>query len=353
MANFGPKDIKKLREMTDAGMMDCKKALTEADGDMDKAVAWLRDQGMGAAAKKAGKVAAEGAIGVKVEGNKAVIVEINSQTDFVAQNDKFKALMDTVVNHAFENNLKDAEAINASTINGEPFADYLSLQVATIGEKLDVRRAALIVGDETTAVNGYVHSNGQNGVIIEAKCDSAKTAEAMTPVLKEVAMHAAAMSPKTLSYKDFDPTFVEEETKGRIIAIEKENEELVRLGKTLKNIPQYISMSQLTDEVMAAAEALLKEELKAEGKPEKIWDRILPGKIERFISDNTTLDQELCLLDQKFVMDDSKTVLEYIQEKAKAAGGSADIVHFVRLEVGEGIEVAEEDFAAEVAAQMG
>lgn len=353
MANFGPKDIKKLREMTDAGMMDCKKALTEADGDMDKAVAWLRDQGMGAAAKKAGKVAAEGAIGVKVEGNKAVIVEINSQTDFVAQNDKFKALMSTVVNHAFENNLKDAEAINASTINGEPFSEYLSLQVATIGEKLEVRRAALIVGDETTAVNGYVHSNGQNGVIIEAKCDSAKTAEAMIPVLKDVAMHAAAMSPKTLSYKDFDPTFVAEETQGRIIAIEKENEELSRLGKTLKNIPQFISMSQLTEEVMAAAEALLKEELKAEGKPENIWDRILPGKIERFISDNTTLDQELCLLDQKFVMDDSKTVLEYIQEKAKAAGGSANIVHFVRLEVGEGIEVAEEDFAAEVAAQMG
>ena len=353
MANFGPKDIKKLREMTDAGMMDCKKALTEADGDMDKAVEWLRDQGMGAAAKKAGKVAAEGAIGVRVEGSKAVIVEINSQTDFVAQNDKFKALMNTVVDHAFENNLKDAEAINASTINGEPFSEYLSQQIATIGEKLDVRRAALIEGDETTAVNGYVHSNGQNGVIIEAKCDSAKTAEAMRPVLKEVAMHAAAMAPSTLSYKDFDPAFVEEETKGRIIAIEKENEELTRLGKTLKNIPQYISMSQLTDEVMAEAEALLKEELKAEGKPEKIWDRILPGKIARFIADNTTLDQEQCLLDQNFVMDDSKTVLEYVQEKAKAAGGSADIVHFVRLEVGEGIEVAEEDFAAEVAAQMG
>ncbi len=124
------------------------------------------------------------------------------------------------------------------------------------------------------------------------------------------------------------------------------------LGKTLKNIPTYISMSQLTDEVMAAAEALLKEELQAEGKPEKIWDRILPGKIERFISDNTTLDQEQCLLDQKFVMDDSKTVFEYIQDKAKEVGGTAEIVHFVRLEVGEGIEVVEEDFAAEVAAQM-
>ena len=352
MANFGPKDIKKLREMTDAGMMDCKKALAESDGDMDKAVAWLRDQGMGAAAKKASKTAAEGSVAVKVEGKKAVIVEINSQTDFVAQNDKFKALLSTVVNHAFDNSLADADAINASTINGEPFAEFLAQQIAVIGENLVVRRAALIEGDETTAVNGYVHSNSQNGVIIEAKCDSAETAEAMTPVLKEVAMHAAAMAPKTLSFKDFDPTFVEEETKGRITAIEKENEELVRLGKPLKNVPQYISMSQLTEEVMAEAENMLKEALAAEGKPEKIWDKILPGKIARFIADNTTLDKELCLLDQNFVMDDSKTVLAYVQEKAKAAGGSADIVHFVRLEVGEGIEVVEEDFAAEVAAQM-
>ena len=353
MANFGPKDIKKLREMTDAGMMDCKKALTEAEGDMDKAVEWLRNQGMGAAAKKAHKVAAEGAIGVKVDGKKAVIVEINSQTDFVAKNDKFLSVVSEVVDHAFANDFADAEAINASTINGEPFADYLSQQIAMIGEKLVVRRAALIKGDETTAVSGYVHSNNQNGVIIEAKCDSAKTAEAMTPILREVAMHAAAMAPSTLSYKDFDPTYVADETQGRIVAIEKENEELGRLGKTLRHIPQYISMSQLTDEVMAAAEAALKEELKAEGKPEQIWDRILPGKIARFIADNTTLDQEQCLLDQNFVMDDSKTVAEYITDKAAAAGGTAEITNFIRLEVGEGIEVEEEDFAAEVAAQMG
>jgi len=352
MANFGPKDIKKLREMTDAGMMDCKKALVSSDGDMDGAVAWLRDQGMGAAAKKAGKVAAEGAIGVKVEGKKAVIVEINSQTDFVAQNDKFLAVMSDVVNHTFDNAIADAEAINASTINGEPFAEYISQKTATIGEKLVVRRSALIDADENTAVNGYVHSNGQNGVIIEAKCDSAATAEAMTAALKDVAMHAAAMSPTTLTYKDFDAAYVAEETKGRIIAIEKENEELSRLGKTLKNVPQYISMSQLTEDVMAKAEAALKAELAAEGKPEKIWDRILPGKIARFISDNTTLDQEQCLLDQNFVMDDSKTVAEYITDKAKAAGGTAEITRFVRLEVGEGIEVEEEDFAAEVAAQM-
>jgi len=353
MANFGPKDIKKLREMTEAGMMDCKKALAASDGDMDKAVAWLRDKGMGAAAKKAGKVAAEGSIAIKTEGKKASIIEINSQTDFVAKNEKFIGLMDTVVNHAFDNALCDADAINNSKINGEAFSEYLSQMTASIGEKLVVRRAALIDADENTAVNAYVHSNKQNGVIIEAKCDSAKTAEAMTSVLKEIAMHAAAMSPSTLSYKDFDATYVADETKGRIVAIEKENEELVRLGKTLKNVPTYISMSQLTEEVMTNAENALKEELKAEGKPEKIWDRILPGKIARFIADNTTLDQEQCLLEQNFVMDDSKTVGEYIAQKAKQAGGTAEITHFVRLEVGEGIEVAEEDFAAEVAAQMG
>ena len=353
MANFGPKDIKKLREMTDAGMMDCKKALTESDGNMDKAVEWLRNQGLGAAAKKAGKVAAEGAVSVKVDGSKAVIVEINSQTDFVAQNDKFKSVLSEVVNHAFDNNIANAEDINSSTINGQSFEEYLSLQVATIGEKLVVRRSALINGDDTTAVNGYVHANGQVAVIIEAKCDSEATAKAMTSALKDVAMHAAAMSPSTLSFKDFDANFVEEETKGRIVAIEKENEELSRLGKTLKNIPLYISMSQLTEEVMAKAEDALKAELKAEGKPEKIWDRILPGKIARFISDNTTLDQEQCLLDQKFVMDDSKTVAEYIADKAKSAGGTAEITTFTRLEVGEGIEVEEEDFAAEVAKQMG
>ena len=349
MANFGPKDIKKLREMTEAGMMDCKKALAESDGDMDKAVAWLRDKGMGAAAKKAGKVAAEGAIGVRVEGKKAVLVEINSQTDFVAQNEKFLEVMSDVVNHTFDNSIENAEAINASTINGAPFEEYISQKTATIGEKLVVRRSALIEADENTAVNGYLHSNGQNGVIIKAKCDSAETAEAMTPVLKEIAMHAAAMSPSTLSYKDFDAQYVAEETQGRIVAIEKENEELVRLKKPLKNIPQYISMSQLTDDVMASVEVTLKEELAKEGKPEKIWDKILPGKIARFISDNTTLDQEQCLLDQNFVMDDSKTVAEYIAEKS---AGKAEITGFIRLEVGEGIEVEEEDFAAEVAAQM-
>lgn len=352
MANFGPADIKKLREMTDAGMLDCKKALTEADGVMDKAVEWLRDQGLGAAAKKASKVAAEGLVGMKVEGKKAVIVEVNSQTDFVAKNEKFTTFVNDTINHAFENDLSDADAINNSSINSQSFGEYLSMQIATIGENMVVRRSGMLVGDENTAINGYIHANGQVGVIIAAKCDSAKTADAMTAPLKDVAMHAAAMKPTTLSYKDFDASYVADETQGRIIKIEKENEERARLGKPLLNIPQYISMAQLTDDVLAAAEADIKEKLKAEGKPEQIWDKIVPGQIARFISDNTTLDQEQCLLDQKFVMDDSITVAQYIENKAKAAGGSAEIISFIRLEVGEGIEVAQEDFAAEVAKQM-
>ena len=350
MANFGPKDIKKLRETTSAGMMDCKNALKETDGDFDAAIAWLREKGLGAAAKKAGKVAAEGVVSVQVSDNKAVIIEINSQTDFVAQNDTFKAVVSEITNHAFENSLGDADAINASEINGQPFADYLSLQIATIGENLVVRRAGMIASDdETVAINGYVHANNRVAVLLGAKCEDADTAKKVSAELKNIAMHAAAMSPSTLSYKDFDAQFVADETAGRIEKIKKENEELVRLGKPLKNVPQYVSMAQITDEVLAEAKSAIEAELASEGKPEKIWDKIVPGKLERFISDNTLLDQELALLDQKYVMDDSVTIAEHIE---KISGGKATITDFIRLEVGEGIEVEEEDFAAEVASQM-
>lgn len=350
MANFGPKDIKKLRETTNAGMMDCKNALKETDGDFDAAITWLREKGLGAAAKKASKVAAEGVVSVEVADNKAVIVEINSQTDFVAQNDVFKGVVTEITKHAFDNNLGDADAINASTINGQDFSEYLSLKIASIGENLVVRRAGMITSDdETVAINGYVHANSQVAVLLGAKCDDADTAKKVATELKNIAMHAAAMSPSTLSYKDFDPQFVADETAGRIEKVKKDNEELTRLGKPLKNVPAYVSMSQLTDEVLAEAKSAIEAELAAEGKPEKIWDRIVPGKLERFISDNTLLDQELALLDQKYVMDDSVTVAQHIE---KISGGKATITDFIRLEVGEGIEVAEEDFAAEVAKQM-
>ena len=350
MANFGPKDIKKLRETTNAGMMDCKKALQEADGDFDGAIAWLREKGLGAAAKKASKVAAEGVISVKVGDDKAVIIEINSQTDFVAQNDVFKGVVNKITEHAYNSSLADADAINNSEIDGQPFAEYLSLQIATIGENLVVRRAGMISSDdETVAINGYLHANSRVGVLLGAKCEDKETAEKVRAELKNIAMHAAAMRPKTLSYTDFDAQFVADETNGRIEKVKKENEELARLGKTLKNVPEFVSRQQLTDEVIAKAKEAIEAELKAEGKPEKIWDKIVPGKLERYISDNTLLDQELALLDQKYVLDDSMTVGEYI---TKVSNGKAQITDFIRLEVGEGIEVKEEDFAAEVAKQM-
>ena len=347
---FGPKDIKKLRETTSAGMMDCKNALKESDGNFDKAVAWLKEKGLGAAAKKSSKVAAEGVVSIEVSDNKAVIVEINSQTDFVAQNDVFKAVVTEITHHTFEGDLADADAINASTINGQPFAEHLSLKIATIGENLVVRRSGMIASDDdTVAINGYLHANSRVAVLLGAKCEDASIVEKVRAELKNIAMHAAAMSPSTLSYSDFDAEFVESETKGRIEVVKKDNEERVRLGKTPKNVPIYVSRMQLTDEVIAKAKSDIEAELKAERKPEKIWHRIVPGKLDRFIADNTLLDQELALLDQKYVMDDKITVAQHIEKISK---GKAVITEFIRLEVGEGIEVVEEDFAAEVAKQM-
>jgi len=343
--------VKELRASTDAPMMDCKKALVENDGDMAKATEWLKERGIAKAAKKADRVAAEGLVGLKIadDFSKATVVEINSETDFVSKNDAFQELVLKTTEQVYATTPSDVEDVMSSE-----FGSYFTETVAKIGEKIELRRfGSLEAEDNTIAMNAYVHSNNRIAVIVKAKCDSAKTAEAMRDTLKQVAMHASAMKPTTLSYKDFDAAYVESETKGRIEAIKKENEELSRLGKTLKNVPQYVSMMQLTDAVMAQAEDDIKATLKEQGKPEKIWDKIIPGSLARFIDDNTTLDKEQALLDQSYVLDDKKTVAEAVEAAAKSLGGTAEIVDFIRLEVGEGIEKKEDDFAAEVAAQMG
>ncbi len=349
MATVTAAMVKELRAATDAPMMDCKKVLVEADGDMKKAKELLKERGIAKAAKKADRVAAEGLVGYKMadDFSKAAIVEVNSETDFVAQNEGFQNLVKDTVEEIHKNEPADVAALNASAY-GETFVET----VTKIGEKIEVRRFAVMKAEATEAMNGYIHSNNRITVIVKAKCDSEKTAECMRDTLKQIAMHASAMKPTTLSYKDFDAEYVEGETKGRIEALKKENEELSRLGKPLKNVPKYISMMQLTDEVMAQAEADIKAELLAEGKPEKILDKIIPGKIARFILDNTLLDQEQALLDQQYVLDDKLTVAEAVEKAAKTYGGTAEITEFVRLEVGEGIEKKEDDFAAEVAAQM-
>jgi len=342
--------VKELRQATDAPMMDCKKVLVEADGDMDRATELLKERGIAKAAKKADRVAAEGLAGIVIadDFSKATVIEINSETDFVAQNEGFQKLVKDTAQDIYTNQPADVDAFNASA-----FGKTFQAEVIKIGEKIELRRFATLNADSTTALNGYIHSNNRIAVIVTAKCDSEKTAEGMRPFMKQVAMHASAMKPTTLSYKDFDPAYVASETVGRIEVIKKDNEELARLKKPLKNVPQYISMSQLTDEVMAAAEENIKAELKAQNKPEKIWDKIIPGSLARFVSDNTTLDKEQALLDQNFVLDEKLTVAQAVEKAAKELGGTAEITEFVRLEVGEGIEKKEDDFAAEVAAQMG
>ncbi|UTJ07168.1 translation elongation factor Ts [Arcobacter roscoffensis] len=346
MAGATPKLIKELREKSGAGMLDCKKALNECNGDIEEAQTWLREQGLAKAAKKSGNVAAEGIITILVndDNTKATMTEVNSQTDFVAKNEQFLNLTNQITTHAQENNINDAEALAASSIEGQEFTTFLNEKIAVIGENLVARK---VINVEAPVVNAYVHL-GKVGVILGAKCDEAAK-EKTTDLLKKVAMHAASMKPTVISYQDLSAEFIESENKAIIADIEKENEELVRLGKPLKNIPEFVSKQQLTDEAVAAAEASMKEELLAQGKPEKIIGNIVKGKINRWIEDNSQLDKANALLSQTYVMDDSMTV----EEAIKACDASIEIVEYVRFELGDGIEKKEEDFAAEVAAQMG
>ena len=347
MAGATPQLIKELREMTGAGMLDCKNALNETGGDLDKAVQALREAGLGKAAKKAGNVAAEGLISVLVnaDNTKATILELNSQTDFVAKNENFINITKEITSFAQNNGIEDAAALASSTINGQDFATYLNEKIATIGENLVARKLTTVSGQ---VVNGYVHATGRVGVVLAATCDEAVKDKAAT-LLRNIAMHASAMKPTVISYKDLDPAFVESENKAIVAEIIAENDELKRLGKPLKKIPEFVSKSQLTDEAIANAKTRFEEELRAAGKPEKIWANIIPGQIERYITDNTQLDGRFALLSQAYVMDDKKTVEQAIAE----VDASIKITEYIRFELGEGIEKKEEDFAAEVAKQMG
>ena len=347
--------VKELRESTGAGMMDCKKALVETDGDMDKAVDLLREKGLGKAAKKADRLASEGLVSVEVgtDHKIATISEINSETDFVAKNQNFINLVKNTTLHIQSKGISSIDELNSSIIDGVKFDEHLKSQIATIGENLVVRRFETIKAGANGVVNCYLQSNGRVGVNIAASCDSERTAEGAKDLIKNLCMHAAAMKPQVISYKELDPDFIEKEFLALKGEFEKENEEFVRLGKPLHKIPQFGSRAHLSDEILAKEIEVLKDELRKQNKPEKIWDKILPGQIDRFIADNTQIDQRLTLLGQFYVMDDKKTVEQVIDEEAKKLGGKIEIVKYVRFEVGEGLEKKSEDFAAEVAAQIG
>ncbi|MBQ0785953.1 MAG: elongation factor Ts [Oceanihabitans sp.] len=307
MVKITAAEVNKLRQATGAGMMDCKNALVEAEGDFDKAIEVLRKKGQKVAAKRADRDSSEGAAVSKINADNTVGVTIvlGCETDFVGKNESFLALANQFAEIAI--NFDNKEDFLAADFGGMTVAEKLVEQTGVVGEKLEINGFEKL---EAAYVGTYVHIN-KIGALVGL---SENSADAET-VAKDVAMQVASMGATSLSYKGFDPAFVASETEARIAVIEKDNIELGRLGKTLKNVPQFISMAQLTPEVMAKAEEDAKAELKAEGKPEQIWDRILPGKMERFISDNTTLDQEQCLLDQKFIKDEKMTVAEYVASK--------------------------------------
>jgi len=319
MGKISAADVKKLRDQTGAGMMDCKNALVETDGDFDKAIEVLRKKGQKVAAKRADRDSSEGvAIAIVNDDNtKGAIISLNCETDFVAKNEDFIKLANQFAEKALH--VSSKEELLKQDFENITVEEKLVEQTGVIGEKIELGSFKTL---EAAYVGSYIHVGNKIAVVtgLSNKVDKADT------LAKDISMQVAAMGSTTLSYKDFEPEFIESETEARIAAIEKENIELGRLGKTLKNVPQYISRAQLTPEVMAKAEEDIKAELKAEGKPEKIWDRILPGKVERFISDNTTLDHEQALLDQNFIKDEDKSVAEYV-----STFGDVEVTGFERV----------------------
>ncbi len=354
MAAISAQLVKQLREMTGAGMMDCKKALMQTEGDIDKAVDALREKGLGKAAKKSSRLASEGLVSVEINSNfkEATITEINSETDFVAQNENFINLTKDTTSHVMTSGVSSVEELMETQIDGTKFEEFFNTKIAKIGENLVVRRFATLKVGENGVVNGYAHSNGRVGVVIAAKCENEEVASKSTEFIRQLCMHAAAMKPTFLSYTQLDPDFIEKETIALKADIEKHNEELIRMKKPLKKVPMYGSQLQLTDEVMQKAKKDIEAQLKAQNKPEKIWDRIVPGQIARFIADNTQLDQQFTLLSQFYVMDDKKTIEQVIEEKSKEFGGKIELVEYVRFELGEGLEKKGCDFASEVADQL-
>lgn len=297
--------IKELREMTGAGILDCKKALTEADADIDAAVDWLRKKGLSAAAKKSGRTATEGVVTIEIaaDGKSATASEVNCETDFVSQNENFTGFATGATLHIHSGSYTSVEEVVGSTINGAAFADHLSTTISKIGENIVIRRFEKVALSGNGAVNGYIHGNGKIGVVVAAECDSQKTADHVRALLKDIAMHAAAMNPN------------------------------------------YLDDTQVPAEDLERETEVAKAQLAKEGKPEAMWDKIIPGKIVKYKKDN-------CLVEQPFVKDDKKTVKEALAAAAKEVGGTATLVKFIRFEVGEGLEKKSCDFASEVAAQL-
>ena len=283
--------VKELREATGAGMLDCKKALEATNGSIDEAINWLREKGISKAAKKADRIAAEGLAATLINGNKAVIVEVNSETDFVAKNDEFKDLVQTILNAIIDNDVKTNEDVLKLNVNGETIEEIIVNKTAKIGEKLSFRRFEKLTKNDNQVFGSYLHMGGKIAVLVTL---SNTTEE----VAKDVAMHAAAMRPSV------------------------------------------IRRDQISKEEVEKEREILKEQAINEGKPAEIAEKMVEGRLLKFY-------QESCLEEQSFVKDDSINVLTYVKNN----GGTID--NMIRFEVGEGMAKREDNFAEEVAKQMG
>ena len=300
--------VKQLREQTGAGMMDCKKALTATDGDMDKAVDFLREKGLAAAAKKAGRIAAEGLVTTKIEDGKAVVVEVNSETDFVAKNADFQGYVADVAAAVMKSSAADIETFLAEPWFLEPeltVAQALSEKISVIGENLSIRRFEKMDAADGMIVS-YIHGGGRIGVLVQA--DAPETEETRE-ALKNIAMQIAALRPQYISRDEISVDFMQKE--------------------------REILMAQIMNDPKEAR------------KPEKVIKGIIEGRLSKEMKD-------ICLLDQVYVKaeDGKQNVAKYLQEVSKAAGAPVTLKKFVRFETGEGLQKKEEDFAAEVAKQM-
>ena len=306
MAEITAATVKELRERTGAGMMDCKKALAETNGEMEAAIDWLRAKGLAAAAKKAGRTAAEGLVGVAVEGNRGAVIEVNSETDFVAKNEIFQDFVRTVATLALEHGT-DIEALGSTVYpGGGSVQEKLTENIAKIGENQSLRRAAVLQVN-AGAIVSYVHNQvapglGKIGVLVAL--ESSAPAETLTALGKQIAMHVAAAHPLALSAENLPADLVERE---RSVAMEKAKES---------------------------------------GKPQNIIEKMVEGGLAKFRKDNA-------LLSQLFVMDNKTPVADVVASSAKDAGTQIELIGFVRFQLGEGIEKKESDFAAEVAAAAG
>lgn len=309
MSQISPAQIKELREKTGAGFGDCKTALTETQGNIEEAIKFLRKKGLAAASKKAGRITSEGLVHIHADDHSAVVVEMNSETDFVANNPEFRELVKSIAEIAAKSGADSVEKLSEELVPGDAENRNLGQLIASfigkIGENLSLRRFSRYVhGGKNSAVGTYVHGNGRIGVLVEVSYDKPEAKAIAESAAKDIAMHVAAAEPR------------------------------------------YLNRDEVTEADLATEREVARDQALKSGKPENIVEKMVSGKMEKFYG-------EAVLLEQPYIRDDKQTVQQYLNSRGKEVGAKLEVVRFDRFKVGEGLQKRDDDFAAEVAAQAG